>query len=140
MYSFDDTLRKIETGITKFRFNEHPRSLYDPIEYILGLGGKRIRPVLTLLACNLFSDNVDQAVKPALGLEVFHNFTLLHDDLMDQADKRRNKPTVHKVWDQHCHFIRRRDDDLCVPACLRNARKMLKASYGPVFENSHGNM
>lgn len=105
MYSFDDTLRKIETGITKFRFSEHPRSLYDPIEYILGLGGKRIRPALTLLACNLFSDNVDQAVKPALGLEVFHNFTLLHDDLMDQADKRRNKPTVHKVWDANTAIL-----------------------------------
>lgn len=105
MHSFHDTLQKIETGITQLRFNQQPRTLYDPIQYILEMGGKRIRPTLTLLACNLFSENVEQAIRPALGIEIFHNFTLLHDDLMDQADKRRNKPTVHKVWDANTAIL-----------------------------------
>ena len=98
MFAFNDILQKIEQEITRLQFTYPPKSLYDPIEYILSLGGKRIRPALVLMACNLYKENVDTAVNPALGLEVFHNFTLLHDDLMDDADKRRNKPTVHKVW------------------------------------------
>ena len=98
MIAFNDILQKIEQEITRIQFPYQPKSLYDPIEYILSLGGKRIRPALVLMACNLYKENVDTAVNPALGLEVFHNFTLLHDALMDDADKRRNNPTVHKVW------------------------------------------
>ncbi|NTV83573.1 MAG: polyprenyl synthetase family protein, partial [Bacteroidales bacterium] len=72
--------------------------LSDPVKYILSIGGKRIRPVLALMACNLFRDKVDDAVIPATGLEVFHNFTLVHDDIMDQAPVRRNFTTVHIKW------------------------------------------
>jgi len=75
-----------------------PNGLYEPIKYVLGLGGKRIRPVFALLACNLFSDEVKTAIEPALGLEIFHNFTLLHDDIMDKAEIRRGQVTVHKKW------------------------------------------
>lgn len=78
--------------------NKKPSSLYEPIKYTLDLGGKRMRPLLTLIACDLFDGNVSDAVKPALGLEIFHNFTLLHDDIMDKAPLRRNQPTVHKKW------------------------------------------
>ena len=85
MFAFNDILQKIEQEITRLQFTYPPKSLYDPIEYILSLGGKRIRPALVLMACNLYKENVDTAVNPALGLEVFHNFTLLHDDLMDDA-------------------------------------------------------
>jgi len=82
----------------KSLLNKKPASLYDPIKYTLDLGGKRMRPLLTLIACDLFDGNVSDAVKPALGIEIFHNFTLLHDDIMDKAPLRRNQPTVHKKW------------------------------------------
>ena len=105
MFAFNDILQKIEQGIAQLQFTDPPKSLYDPIEYILSLGGKRIRPALVLMACNLYKENIDTALIPALGLEVFHNFTLLHDDLMDEADKRRNKPTVHKVWNDNTAIL-----------------------------------
>ena len=105
MLSFNEILQKIEQEIAQLQFTYPPKSLYEPIEYILSLGGKRIRPALVLMACNLYKEEVDAAIKPALGLEVFHNFTLLHDDLMDEADKRRNKPTVHKVWNANTAIL-----------------------------------
>nr|WP_129729536.1 polyprenyl synthetase family protein [Parabacteroides goldsteinii] len=105
MLSFNEILQKIENEISQLSFEYPPKSLYDPIEYILSLGGKRIRPALALMACNLYRENVDNAINPALGIEVFHNFTLLHDDLMDKADKRRNKPTVHKVWNDNTAIL-----------------------------------
>lgn len=105
MLSFENILDKIESGISGLHFDTPPKSLYDPIEYILSLGGKRIRPALVLIAYNIYKTDADKAIKPALGLEVFHNFTLLHDDLMDEADKRRNKPTVHKVWDNNTAIL-----------------------------------
>ena len=105
MLSFNEILQKIEQEIAQLQFTYPPKSLYEPIEYILSLGGKRIRPALVLMACNLYKEEIDAAIKPALGLEVFHNFTLLHDDLMDEADKRRNKPTVHKVWNANTAIL-----------------------------------
>lgn len=105
MLAFNEILQKIEQGIAGLEFTCPPKSLYDPIEYILSLGGKRIRPALVLMACNIYNEEVENAIKPALGLEVFHNFTLLHDDLMDEADKRRNKPTVHKVWNANTAIL-----------------------------------
>jgi len=82
-----------------------PKELYAPIEYSLSVGGKRIRPVLVLLSCNLFSDNIQPAIPAALAIEVFHNFTLLHDDIMDKADMRRNQQTVHKKWDENIAIL-----------------------------------
>jgi geranylgeranyl diphosphate synthase type II len=105
MLSFDEILQRIEQEISRVRFNYSPDSLYAPIRYILSLGGKRIRPALTLIACNIYKDTIDDAIAPALSLEVFHNFTLLHDDLMDQADKRRNNPTVHKIWNANTAIL-----------------------------------
>ena len=105
MFSFNDILQKIEQEIAQLQFTYPPKSLYEPIEYTLALGGKRIRPALALMACNLYNEEIEAAIKPALGLEVFHNFTLLHDDLMDEADKRRNKPTVHKVWNANTAIL-----------------------------------
>lgn len=105
MLSFEDILIKLEKEIKHINFDYPPKSLYDPIEYILELGGKRIRPALTLMACNIYKENVDDTLKPAIGMEVFHNFTLLHDDLMDNADKRRGKSTVHKVWNDNTAIL-----------------------------------
>lgn len=105
MLAFENILQRIENEISGLPFANPPKSLYEPIEYILSLGGKRIRPALTLMACDIYNNDIENAIKPALGLEVFHNFTLLHDDLMDEADKRRNKPTVHKVWNANAAIL-----------------------------------
>ena len=78
---------------------EEPKNLYDPIDYILKLGGKRIRPVLTLMAADIFSVDFKKALPASLAVEVFHNFSLVHDDIMDSADLRRGNTTVHKKWD-----------------------------------------
>jgi geranylgeranyl diphosphate synthase type II len=98
LVAFKDLIDFELEEFNKSLLNKRPSSLYDPIKYTLDLGGKRMRPLLTLIACDLFDGNVSDAVKPALGIEIFHNFTLLHDDIMDKAPLRRNQPTVHKKW------------------------------------------
>jgi len=105
MLSFENILQRLEQEINQLKFDYPPKTLSDPIEHILSLGGKRIRPALAVMACNIYTDNIESVIKPALGMEVFHNFTLLHDDLMDEADKRRNKPTVHKVWNANTAIL-----------------------------------
>jgi len=98
MYSQAELKELVDKAIVNLSFSPEAERLTDPVRYILSIGGKRIRPVLALMACNLFNDKIDQAVIPATGLEVFHNFTLVHDDIMDQAVMRRNLPTVHVKW------------------------------------------
>jgi len=105
MKTFKEIAQIISTEIDQIDWNKEPRGLYEPIGYVLSLGGKRIRPALTLMACDLFSDNVKTAVNTAIALEVFHNFTLLHDDIMDRADVRRGRPTVHKKWDDNTAIL-----------------------------------
>lgn len=82
-----------------------PKNLYEPIDYILQLGGKRMRPILTLMACDIFSDEHEKALPAALAVEVFHNFTLIHDDIMDDAPLRRGKLTVHEKWDTNTGIL-----------------------------------
>lgn len=89
----------VEKAIAGLSYNAEAERLIDPVKYVLSIGGKRMRPILTLMACNLFSDRIDDAVMPAAGIEVFHNFTLVHDDIMDNAPLRRSLPTVHNKWD-----------------------------------------
>lgn len=91
----------INERLEKIEYPKEPDSLYAPIRYELSLGGKRIRPMLMLMGCELFGGDINQAVAPAIGLEIFHNFTLLHDDVMDKSDLRRGQATVHKVWDEN---------------------------------------
>lgn len=105
MFTFQDVQQKIKQEIARIQFVNPPKSLYEPITYTLSLGGKRIRPALLLMAYNLYQEELEPALKPALGLEVFHNFTLLHDDLMDGADRRRNRPTVHKHWSPNAAIL-----------------------------------
>lgn len=88
----------IETAIQKVEYPAHPEKLYAPIRYIMSLGGKRIRPVLLLLSSKLFDQDVNKAIEAALAIEIFHNFTLVHDDIMDNAPLRRGKDTVHIIW------------------------------------------
>lgn len=95
----NDKLKEhIEKEIAKLNYSMEPKELYAPIGYTLLQEGKRIRPIFTLLACGLFSEKIEPAIKPAVGIEVFHNFTLLHDDIMDDAPIRRGNPTVYKKW------------------------------------------
>ncbi|MCK5169768.1 MAG: polyprenyl synthetase family protein [Bacteroidales bacterium] len=105
MFTFAELQEKINDSISNEKIGREPYSLYDPINYTLESGGKRIRPVLVLMACNLFSDDIEHAIKPAIGLEIFHNFTLLHDDIMDHADIRRGNPTVHKKWNENTAIL-----------------------------------
>jgi geranylgeranyl diphosphate synthase type II len=87
------------------RFNFDPVELYQPITYTLTLGGKRLRPVLMLMGCDLFGGDIKKALNPAIGLELFHNFTLLHDDIMDDAPLRRGQPTVYKKWNTNTAIL-----------------------------------
>ena len=104
-YSLIDIQKRIEQAIQGIDLAREPRELYDPIIYTLRAGGKRMRPALTLMSCNLFSDDIEPALNAALGLEIFHNFTLLHDDIMDRAEIRRGKPTVHLKWDENIAIL-----------------------------------
>ncbi len=102
---FEKARLLISAELKKYRFDQPPVELYEPIRYILSIGGKRMRPALTLMACNLFSDAVHPAIKPALAFEFFHNFTLLHDDLMDSSPLRRGKETVHEKWNPNVAIL-----------------------------------
>lgn len=86
------------TFLESQKFSREPKNLYEPVDYILRLGGKRIRPILTLIAADVFSNNYEKALPAAFAVEVFHNFTLVHDDIMDDAPLRRGKETVHEKW------------------------------------------
>jgi len=99
MLTLEEYQDRVKLEIDRQVFDYQPTELYEPIDYTLKLGGKRLRPTLTLLACDIFGGDINDAVNAALGLETFHNFTLLHDDIMDKAPIRRGKPTVYKKWD-----------------------------------------
>ena len=95
----------IEQEIQTISYPTNPNLLYDPISYIMGLKGKRMRPILLLMAHQLFDKNLDNAISPALAIEIFHNFTLLHDDIMDNAPLRRGNPTVHEKWNSNVAIL-----------------------------------
>jgi geranylgeranyl diphosphate synthase type II len=104
-YTASQLLDKVNDYLKNMPYARPPQGLYEPIAYELSLGGKRIRPVLMLMAYNLYQDNVDAILSQAAGLETYHNHTLLHDDVMDKADMRRNKPTVHNVWNENTAIL-----------------------------------
>lgn len=95
----------ITEAVNKLPFPTHPAALYEPIGYILSLGGKRLRPALLLMACDLFGGDAEAAISPALAIEVFHNFTLMHDDIMDNAPLRRGRATVHERWNKNVGIL-----------------------------------
>lgn len=98
-------LPALEAEIAEQDLGKSPVELYEPIRYLMKLGGKRIRPVLCLLGYSLFKDSWRKAVSPALGIEIFHNFTLMHDDIMDKAPLRRGKQTVHEKWNDNIAIL-----------------------------------
>ncbi|MEG2178632.1 MAG: polyprenyl synthetase family protein, partial [Bacteroidales bacterium] len=96
--TFEKQLETINAVLASESILQEPNELYEPIVYALASGGKRIRPAFVMMACDLFEGNLNEAIYPALGVEIFHNFTLLHDDLMDQAPMRRGRDTVQIKW------------------------------------------
>jgi geranylgeranyl diphosphate synthase type II len=95
----------IDGYFRKLELPSHPANLYEPVSYMLCLEGKRLRPSLVLMACNVFSQDILQAIYPAMAIEVFHNFTLVHDDIMDESVIRRNQPTVHVKWNSNIALL-----------------------------------
>ena len=105
MKTADEILRMINEYLDNLPYERRPKGLYEPIEYVLSIGGKRIRPTLMMLGYNLYKDNPERILPSAIALETYHNYTLLHDDLMDNADVRRGNPTVHKKWDANTAIL-----------------------------------
>ena len=105
LYKFSEILDFINKKVENLEFDEKPQSLFEPIKYILALGGKRVRPALGLMAYNLYKKDIERALPAVLAVEIFHNFTLLHDDLMDRADMRRGKDAVHIKWNDNVAIL-----------------------------------
>ncbi len=105
MYSFKELQEIVQQEIVQLDLSSSPKGLFTPMEYILGLGGKRLRPILVLMSANMFKSDLSRIILPSIGIEVFHNFTLLHDDVMDNAPIRRAKPTVHERWDRNVAIL-----------------------------------
>lgn len=120
MNTSEEILRKVNQSLDTLSYDRKPATLYEPIRYVLSLGGKRIRPVLMLLSYNLFREQPEQIMMQALGLETYHNYTLLHDDLMDNADLRRGQATVHCKWDANTAILS--GDSMLVLAYQRMAQ------------------
>ena len=120
MLKAEEILTKVNTFLDNIPYDRKPQSLYEPIKYVLSMGGKRIRPVLMLLAYNLFKDDPENILMPACALETYHNYTLLHDDLMDNADLRRGHQTVHRHWDANTAILS--GDSMLVLAYQRMAQ------------------
>jgi geranylgeranyl diphosphate synthase type II len=105
MHSIEQLQNLVNKAIAETKYTEQPAELYEPISYLMQLGGKRMRPVLVLISTELFDGNVLNALDAAIGIELFHNFTLMHDDIMDKAPLRRGKPTVHAKWNESAAIL-----------------------------------
>ena len=142
-------MQRVENTLTALANEKKTRpELYAPIQYILSLGGKRLRPTLLLMAYNLYRDDVDRAMMPAVALEMYHNFTLMHDDVMDRADFRRGKPCVHKRWDERVAIL---SGDamflfsykrlaMCEPSKLADMLALFNQTAFEVFEGQHDDL
>lgn len=139
----------VEKSLRSLDWKMQPQELYEPIEYLISIGGKRLRPRLSILCYNLFSDKIDRSIiYPAIGLEVFHGFTLIHDDIMDGADLRRNQPTVHKKWDNNIAILS--GDVMCIKSyqmianapdgCLREVLDIFSDTAAKVCEGQQYDM
>ena len=120
MIKADEILKLVNKYLDNLSYDRKPPSLYEPIRYVLSMGGKRIRPVLMLLSYNMFRENPEEILMPACALETYHNYTLLHDDLMDNADLRRGHETVHRKWDANTAILS--GDSMLVLAYQRMAQ------------------
>ena len=131
MKTSNEILQLVNQYLDQLPYERQPRSLYEPIQYVLSLGGKRIRPVLMLLAYNLFRDDPESILPTACGLETYHNYTLLHDDLMDNADLRRGHETVHRRWDANTAIL---SGDSMLVLAYRCMQQVSDSKLRPVLE------
>ena len=134
MHTIAEFKQQVDAEIARFVLNTTPRDLYEPITYMLSLDAKRMRPVLLLCGCEMFDGDLHKAMKPALGFEVFHNFTLLHDDIMDNAPLRRSMQTVHEKWNVNVAILS--GDTMFVKAC-QLVMQVDDAVVRPVMELFH---
>lgn len=130
-YTYEDLLILVEQHLAANPYTGQPAELYEPVNYLLSLGGKRLRPVLALMGCALFGGDVKKALQPAIGLEVFHNFTLMHDDIMDQAPLRRGHATVHSKWNEPTAIL---SGDLMLIKAIELMLQVDDAHIRPVME------
>lgn len=105
MLTLQEAQNLIEMRLQNLNLPDEPKELYEPVKYVLSTGGKRVRPALVLIGCDLFGGSASAAIFPALAIEIFHNFTLLHDDIMDKSEMRRGLPTVHHKWDENTAIL-----------------------------------
>src|SRR3972149_6156266 len=133
MYSFQECQEIVNKAFRNFNLQKEPSNLYKPMEYIISMGGKRIRPATVIRACNLFTDDIEEAINPVMGIEIFHNFTLVHDDIMDKAPIRRSQPTVHKKWNENIAILS--GDAMCILAYrfFLKAKPEIQAKILPEF-------
>lgn len=127
MNKISEYQQRIEQALKDKHYGANPKELYEPIRYIMSLGGKRLRPVLVCLGCDFFGEPFEKAMHAALAIEIFHNFTLVHDDLMDNAPLRRNQQTVHEKWNGNTAIL---VGDAMVIAAYQELNK-LDAKYLP---------
>jgi geranylgeranyl diphosphate synthase, type II len=131
MHTVNEYTQIIEKALAEIDFPDEPKELYQPVNYILQLGGKRIRPVFTLMAAEFFTPKPETALPAALAIEIFHNFSLLHDDIMDKADIRRGKPTVHKKWNENTAIL---SGDAAMILAYEQLTQLPENLFIPVFK------
>lgn len=131
MLQFQDYVNVASQAIANIKYPASPAALYEPIAYTMALGGKRLRPVLTLMACDAFCGDHLRALNQAVGIELYHNFTLLHDDVMDKADVRRGKPTVHVRWNDNVAIL---SGDAMLTMAGRHVAQTDAAHLAPAME------
>ncbi|MCX6167049.1 MAG: polyprenyl synthetase family protein, partial [Sphingobacteriales bacterium] len=105
MHTIEELQELLAKAVSAKKYPNHPAELYEPISYIMAMSGKRMHPVLLLMGCVLFKGDIKKAIDQALAVEVFHNFTLIHDDIMDKAPLRRGKQTVHEKWNANIAIL-----------------------------------
>ena len=131
MLKFEEYLAKVNEAISAIPYPKEPSQLYQPIAYTMALGGKRLRPVLVLMACEAMGGDAAKALNAAVGLELFHNFTLLHDDVMDKAAVRRGQPTVHRRWNENVAIL---SGDAMLTMASQYVARVDEAVLQPVLE------
>lgn len=130
MHTTEQLQQILDTAIQNLKFPDHPKQLYDPITYIINLGGKRVRPLLVLMATELFGEDANKSIDAAMAIEIFHNFTLVHDDIMDNAPLRRGKATVHEKWSTNIAIL---SGDVMMVEANKNLAKVNPAFLAPVL-------
>lgn len=131
MKTSDELIKMVNKAIEEIEYDRQPMALYAPMKYVLSLGGKRIRPVLMLMAYDMYDKEPDNIIDQALAIETYHNYTLLHDDLMDNADMRRGHETVHKKWDANTAIL---SGDVMLVMAYRMMASCDREKLGPVLD------